>query len=128
MILVTVAAGLALIRRLDREIKPGRKGKPAIVAAAVLGGLLLKWILAPGELLPGLFLEVVLGCLLLACVSRSVPCGALLACTSWSSALWCPAGLHGLVQCFVVPTQDGSRTPSKLSTWPTQGPGPSPIG
>ena len=32
-----------------------------------------------------------------------VPCGALLASMSWSSAVWCPAGHHVLVLCLVVP-------------------------
>lgn len=74
VILGTVICGLTLIRRLDCEIKPDRRGQITIAAAAILGNILLRWSCGPGELIPRLLLSVVLGGLLLACITDIAMC------------------------------------------------------
>lgn len=70
----TVAAGLALIGRLDRAILPGAKGKAAVLAAGAAGSVLLEQILDQGETPAKLALSLVMGCLLLASVTDAAIC------------------------------------------------------
>lgn len=74
VILVTTAAGLALIRWLDRKIMPGKKEQLAVLGAAVLGSVLNGWLLGQGALFARLSLSLFMGCLLLACVTDMVIC------------------------------------------------------
>lgn len=74
VILGTVTAGLALIGRLDRVILPGRKGKIAVFGAGVWGSALLRWIFGQGETLDRFSLSLIIGGLLLACVTDVAIC------------------------------------------------------
>lgn len=74
VILGTVAAGLSLIKRLDKEITVSRRAAAGIIAAAAVGSCLLRWLCGREELLPRLLLSMVLGCLLLACVTDIAMC------------------------------------------------------
>lgn len=65
----TIAAGLALIRWLDLEIRPGKKDMLAVLGASVLGSVLNGWLLGQGVLFAGFSLSLFMGCLLLACVT-----------------------------------------------------------
>lgn len=69
VILGTVAAGLALIGRWDRAIRPGRKGWAAICAASAVGNALLRFKFGQENPRVRLLLSLFLGCLLLACVT-----------------------------------------------------------
>lgn len=69
VILGTVAAGLYLIKRLDQAIELSRRRILVIALAGFTGNGILRWRLGPQELFPRLLLSVVLGCLLLACVT-----------------------------------------------------------
>lgn len=72
VILGTAAAGLLCIGRYDKRIVPGRKVTVMIAAAGFVGSGLLRWRLGPGEIFPRLLLSVVIGCLLLACMTDVV--------------------------------------------------------
>lgn len=74
VILGTIAAGLALIRRLDREIVPGKKEKLAVLGAGILGGILNGWIFGQGALFSRLSLSLLMGYLLLACITDMAIC------------------------------------------------------
>lgn len=74
VILGTAAAGLLLIKHLDRDIEPPDGIKACLLAAGVTGGALLEWIFGPGEFLSRLLLAMHFGCLLLACATDVVIC------------------------------------------------------
>ena len=69
VILGTAAAGLFCIRQYDQKIVPGKKAAVVVVAAGFMGSCLLRFSLGPGEVFPRLLLSVVIGCLLLACLT-----------------------------------------------------------
>lgn len=69
VILGVTAAGMYLIRRLDRVIEPAPGTMAAILAAGMAGSLLLRWGRWPGGFVTRLALALMLGCLLLACVT-----------------------------------------------------------
>lgn len=69
VILGTVAAGLYLIKRLDQAIKLSRRHMLVIVLAGFTGNGILCWRLGPQGSLSRLLLSVILGCLLLACIT-----------------------------------------------------------
>lgn len=72
IILGTAAAGLLLIGRLDRDIEltTGTKGK--IIVAGLAGSGLLRWLFGPGDLFSRPLLALIMGCLLLACVTDMI--------------------------------------------------------
>lgn len=70
----TVAAGLYLIEKMDQVIKLSAPNILVIVMAGVLGNWLLIWRMGPQELLSRVFMAVILGCLLLACVTDLAIC------------------------------------------------------
>lgn len=72
VILGTVAAGLFLIGRMDRIIKPTTETMAGVLAAGLAGGGLLEALFEPGEFFSRLFLALVMGCMLLACVTDVV--------------------------------------------------------
>ena len=74
MILGTVAAGLFLIKKLEGEIEVNKRTAAGIAAAAAVGSSLLRWFCGREELFVRLLLSVVLGCLLLACVTDLALC------------------------------------------------------
>ena len=74
VILGTTAAGLALIRWLDLEIRPGKREGLAVLGAAALGSMLNGWLLGQGALFARLSLSLLMGCLLLACVTDMAIC------------------------------------------------------
>lgn len=69
VILGTAAAGLFCIGRYDQKIVPDIKTTAVTAAAGIAGSRLLCWYMGPGEMLPRLLLSVVIGCLLLACLT-----------------------------------------------------------
>lgn len=69
VILGTVTAGLYLIKRLDQAIELSRRRVLAIALAGFTGNGILCWRLGPQELFSRLLLSVILGCLLLACIT-----------------------------------------------------------
>ena len=69
VILGTAAAGILLIEKLDQCIEPSAETKAGVLAAGLAGSGLLQWILGPGESFSRLLLALLLGCLLLACVT-----------------------------------------------------------
>ena len=72
VILGTVAAGLLLIGRMDRVIKPTTKIMAGVLAAGLAGNGLLEALFGPGEFFSRLFLALIMGCMLLACVTDVV--------------------------------------------------------
>ena len=72
VILGTVAMGLFCIGKYDQKIVPDRKVTAVIAVAGFAGSRFLSWRLGPGEILPRLLLSVVMGCLLLACLTDVV--------------------------------------------------------
>lgn len=72
VILGTAAAGMLLIKRLDRDIEPSDGIKEVFLAAGVAGGALLERIYGSGEFFSRLLLAMLLGCLLLACITDVV--------------------------------------------------------
>ena len=72
VILGTVAAGLLLIGRMDRTIKPTTRAMAGVLAAGLAGGRLPGWLFGPGDFFSRLLLALVVGCLLLACVTDMV--------------------------------------------------------
>lgn len=74
VILGTAAVGLALIRWLDLEIRPGKKEGLAVLGGAVLGSILNGWLLGRGALSTRLSLSLFMGCLLLACITDMAIC------------------------------------------------------
>lgn len=72
IILGTAAAGLLLIGRLDRDIELTTGSKGRIIVAGLAGGGLLRWIFGPGDFFSRLLLALVMGCLLLACVTDMI--------------------------------------------------------
>ena len=69
VIIGTAAAGLFCIGRYDQKIVPGKKVTALVAVAGFVGSGLLRFGLGPGEYLPRLLLSVVMGCLLLACLT-----------------------------------------------------------
>ena len=69
VILGTAAAGLFLIGRLDRHIEPAVGTKAGVLTACLAGSGLLQWILGPGEFFSRLLLALLMGSLLLACIT-----------------------------------------------------------
>lgn len=72
VILGTVAAGLFLIGRMDRAVKPATGIMAGVLATGLAGGGLLGWLFGPGDFFSRLLLALVVGCLLLACVTDVV--------------------------------------------------------
>lgn len=72
VILGTAAVGLILIGRMDRAIKPTTGTMTGVLAAGLAGSGLLGWLFGPGEFFSRLLLALVMGCLLLACVTDVV--------------------------------------------------------
>ncbi|MCH5341565.1 MAG: hypothetical protein J1E01_08855 [Acetatifactor sp.] len=72
VILGTVAAGLFLIGRMDRDVKPATGIMAGVLATGLAGGGLLGWLFGPGDFFSRLLLALVVGCLLLACVTDVV--------------------------------------------------------
>lgn len=72
VILGTVAAGLFLIGRMDRDVKPATGILAGVLATGLAGGGLLGWLFGPGDFFSRLLLALVVGCLLLACVTDVV--------------------------------------------------------
>lgn len=70
----TVAAGLCLIRKMDQAVELSNRKKLVIVLAGVLGNRFLIWRMGPQELLSRVLMAVILGCLLLACVTDLAIC------------------------------------------------------
>ena len=70
----TVAAGLWLIRRLDQEIRPGKRVCVAVFAACIAGDVLNGLIFGRGEFLVRLSLSFIMGCLLLASITDIAIC------------------------------------------------------
>lgn len=68
----TAAVGLILIGKMDRAIKPTTGTMAGVLAAGLAGGGLLGWSFEPGEFFSRLLLALVVGCLLLACVTDVV--------------------------------------------------------
>ena len=65
----TVASGLCLIRKMDQAIELSNKKILVTVLAGILGNWLLIYRMGSQELLSRTFMAVILGCLLLACVT-----------------------------------------------------------
>lgn len=93
VILGTAAAGLLCIERYDQKIVPGRKVTVMIAAAGLVGSGLLRWRLGPGEIFPRLLLSVVIGCLLLACMTD-------VAIYRVHNFVWWTAGLAAVILLF----------------------------
>lgn len=74
VILGTVAAGLFLIGRLDQAIELSHRRMLSIALAGITGSWLLRWRLGPQEIFSRLFLAIILGCLLLACITDLAIC------------------------------------------------------
>ena len=74
VMLGTVAAGLSLAKRFDREIHLNKGAIAGVIGLAVLAAVLLRWIFGREELLSRLFLSVVIGCLLFAGITDLVMC------------------------------------------------------
>lgn len=74
VILGTVAVGLWLIGRLDQKIRPGKKVCVAVLAACTAWEALIGLILGQGEFLTRLSLSLIMGCLLLACITDIAIC------------------------------------------------------
>ena len=74
VILGTVAAGLSLAKRFDREICLSRGAIAGVIGMAVLAASLLRLICGREALLSRLLLSEVLGCLLLACITDLITC------------------------------------------------------
>lgn len=70
----TIAAGLWLIGRLDQEIRPEKKECVTVLAACIAGAVLNGLILGQGEFLARLSLSLLMGCLLLACITDIAIC------------------------------------------------------
>ena len=70
----TITAGLWLIGWLDHRIEPGKSVRVAVFTACILGDVLSGLILGQGEFLTRLSLSLVMGCLLLACITDIAIC------------------------------------------------------
>lgn len=70
----TIAVGLWLIGRLDQRIEPGKRERAVVFAACILGDVLSGLILGQGEFLTRLSLSLLIGCLLLACITDIAIC------------------------------------------------------
>lgn len=74
MMLGTVAVGLSLAKRFDREIYLDRRAIAGVMGLAVLAAGLLRWTCGREALLSRLLLSEVLGCLLFACITDLIMC------------------------------------------------------
>lgn len=74
VMLVTVAIGLSLARRFDREIYLDRRAIAGVMGLAVMAASLLRWTCGREALLSRLLLSEVLGCLLFACITDLIMC------------------------------------------------------
>ena len=74
VMLGTIAAGLWLIGWLDHRIEPGKSVRVAVFMACILGDVLSGLILGQGEFLTRLSLSLLMGCLLLACITDIATC------------------------------------------------------
>ena len=74
VILGVIEAGLWLIGRLDREIRPGKREYLVILAASAAGDILNGMVLGQGEFSARLSLSLFMGCLLLACITDVAIC------------------------------------------------------
>ena len=70
----TIAAGLWLIGRLEQRIRPGKRERAVVFAACILGDVLSSLISGQGEFLTRLSLSLLIGCLLLACITDIAIC------------------------------------------------------
>ena len=69
-----IAAGLWLIGRLDRKIETGKRERAIVFAASVAGDVLNGAVLGRGEFFARLSLSLLMGCLLLACITDIAIC------------------------------------------------------
>lgn len=74
VMLGTIAAGLWLIGRLDQEIRPEKREGVIVLAACIVGAVLNGLILGQGEFFAKLSLSLLMGCLLLACITDVAIC------------------------------------------------------
>lgn len=74
LILGIVAAGLYGIEKLDRKMEPDPKVKRALLQAGLACGGLIRWILGPEQTAQRVLLALVMGCLLLGCVTDVMTC------------------------------------------------------
>lgn len=74
IILMIVAAGMSLIKRLDQEIKLSNWGKPVLVLAGMAGSGILRQRLGKVGMFSLVMLAILLGCLLLACITDLAIC------------------------------------------------------
>ena len=74
MMLGTVAVGLSLAKRFDREIYLDRRAIAGVLGLAVFAAGLLQWTCGREALLSRLLLSGVLGCLLFACITDMTMC------------------------------------------------------
>ena len=70
----TITAGLWLIGWLDQRIEPGKRERAVVFTACFLGDVLSGLILGQGEFLTRLSLSLLIGCLLLACITDLAIC------------------------------------------------------
>ena len=74
LLLAILAAGLYTINRFDERLTPDRR-TGIIILAGVPAGACFGWrAVIQNGVLPALFLEVVIGCLLLACITDCATC------------------------------------------------------
>ena len=74
VMLGTIAAGLWLIRRLDQEIRPEKRVRVTVLTACIAGALLNGFVLGQGEFFARISLSLLMGCLLLACITDIAIC------------------------------------------------------
>ena len=74
VILGTIAAGLWLIGWLDQKIETRKRERAIVFAAAFAGDVLSGVIFGQGELFARLSLSLLIGCLLLACITDIALC------------------------------------------------------
>lgn len=74
VILGIIAAGLWLIGCLDQNIEPGKRECAVVFAASAAGDVLNAAILGQGEFFARLSLSLIMGCLLLACITDIAIC------------------------------------------------------